>query len=192
MRTAESTACDYSARTAAMPQFSDSELTAAVVRSLRSDPDPRAKFLLQELVKSLHDFVRRTDLTFDEWGICHRFPDPHRPEMQRIAGRSSFRLSDVPGASMLVDAVRIIASATARPRPRCSARSMSASTGRRRTAPMSPAILPVERCSCRAASPTSRASRSRRCRSTSGADDDGFYDSPLAGMRPLAELPSDR
>ena len=43
-----------------MPQFKDSELTAAVIRSFDETPDPRVKFLLQELVKSLHDFVRNT------------------------------------------------------------------------------------------------------------------------------------
>ncbi len=50
-----------------MPQFSETELTAAVIKSFDETPDPRAKFLLQELVKSLHDYVRRTDLTFAEW-----------------------------------------------------------------------------------------------------------------------------
>jgi hydroxyquinol 1,2-dioxygenase len=50
-----------------MRQFNDTELTVAVVRSFEETPDPRVKFLLEELVKSLHDFVRKTDLTFDEW-----------------------------------------------------------------------------------------------------------------------------
>jgi hypothetical protein len=42
-----------------MPQFNETELTAAVIRSFDDTPDPRAKFLLQELVKSLHEYVRR-------------------------------------------------------------------------------------------------------------------------------------
>ena len=50
-----------------MPQFNETELTAAVIRSFDETPDPRAKFLLQELVKSLHEYVRKTDLTFEEW-----------------------------------------------------------------------------------------------------------------------------
>ena len=50
-----------------MTQFNDTELTAAVIRSFDETPDPRVKFLMEELVKSLHDFVRKTDLTFDEW-----------------------------------------------------------------------------------------------------------------------------
>jgi sigma54-dependent transcription regulator len=50
-----------------MPQFNDTELTAAVINSFEEVPDPRVKFLMEELVKSLHDFVRKTDLTFSEW-----------------------------------------------------------------------------------------------------------------------------
>jgi hypothetical protein len=49
------------------------QLTVAVVRSFEETPDPRVKFLLEELVKSLHDFVRKTDLTFDEWGYAIDF-----------------------------------------------------------------------------------------------------------------------
>ena len=47
-----------------MTQFSETELTEAVIHSFDDTPNPRAKFLLQELVKSLHDYVRKTDLTF--------------------------------------------------------------------------------------------------------------------------------
>jgi hydroxyquinol 1,2-dioxygenase len=46
-----------------MPQFNDTELTEAVIRSFEETPDPRVKFLLETLVKSMHDFVRKTDLT---------------------------------------------------------------------------------------------------------------------------------
>ena len=56
-----------------MPQFKDTELTDAVISSFDETPDPRAKFLLEELVKSLHDFVRKTDLSFDEWGYAIDF-----------------------------------------------------------------------------------------------------------------------
>jgi len=41
-----------------MPQFNDTELTAAVIKSFEETPDPRLKFLLEELVKSLHDYSR--------------------------------------------------------------------------------------------------------------------------------------
>ena len=50
-----------------MTQFNETDLTEAVVKSFDSTPNPRAKFLLQELVKSLHDYVSKTGLTFEEW-----------------------------------------------------------------------------------------------------------------------------
>ena len=56
-----------------MPQFNDTELTAAVIKSFEETPDPRVKFLMEELVKSLHGFVRKTDLSFDEWGYAIDF-----------------------------------------------------------------------------------------------------------------------
>jgi protocatechuate 3,4-dioxygenase beta subunit len=87
-----------------MPQFSDTELTAAVVRSFEEAPDPRVKFLMEELVKSLHDFVRKTDLTFDEWSYAIEFLT--RTGQKCSASRQEFiLLSDVLGVSMLVDAV---------------------------------------------------------------------------------------
>ena len=87
-----------------MTQFNDSELTAAVIRSFDETPDPRAKFLLQELVKSLHDFVRKTDLSFDEWGYAIDFLT--RTGQKCTPTRQEFiLLSDVLGVSMLVDAV---------------------------------------------------------------------------------------
>src|SRR5436190_23680141 len=87
-----------------MPQFNETELTAAVIRSFEQTPDRRVKFLMEELVRSLHDFVRETDLTFDEWGYAIDF-------LTRVGQKSSpsrqefILLSDVQGFSMLVDAV---------------------------------------------------------------------------------------
>ena len=87
-----------------MPQFSDTELTAAVVRSFEETPDGRVKFLMEELVKSLHDYVRKTDLTFDEWGCAIDFLT--RVGQKCTDTRQEFiLLSDVLGVSMLVDAV---------------------------------------------------------------------------------------
>ncbi|CAN5318381.1 intradiol ring-cleavage dioxygenase [soil metagenome] len=87
-----------------MMQFNDTELTAAVIESFAKTPDPRAKFLLQELVKSLHDFVRKTDLTFDEWQYAVDFLTRTGQKCTPI--RQEFiLLSDVLGVSMLVDAV---------------------------------------------------------------------------------------
>src|SRR5436853_3237018 len=87
-----------------MPQFNETELTAAVIRSFEQTPDRRVKFLMQELVRSLHDFVRKTDLTFDEWGYSIDFLT--RVGQKCSASRQEFiLLSDVSGVSMLVDAV---------------------------------------------------------------------------------------
>jgi protocatechuate 3,4-dioxygenase beta subunit len=87
-----------------MPQFNDTELTAAVIRSFEETPDPRVKFLLEELVKSLHDYVRKTDLSFDEWGTAIDFLT--RVGQKCTSTRQEFiLLSDVMGVSMLVDAV---------------------------------------------------------------------------------------
>ncbi len=50
-----------------MPQFNDKELTAAVIKSFEDVKNPRVKFIMEELTKSLHEFVHKTDLTFPEW-----------------------------------------------------------------------------------------------------------------------------
>ncbi|ABD88738.1 intradiol ring-cleavage dioxygenase [Rhodopseudomonas palustris] len=87
-----------------MPHFDDSELTAAVVGSFAEANDPRLKFLMEELVTSLHGFVRRTNLSFEEWGAALEFLT--RTGQKCSATRQEFiLLSDVLGVSMLVDAV---------------------------------------------------------------------------------------
>ena len=87
-----------------MTQFNETEITEAVIRSFDQTPDPRAKFLLQELVKSLHDYVRRTGLTFEEWDRAIDFLT--RTGQKCSDTRQEFiLLSDVLGVSVLVDAV---------------------------------------------------------------------------------------
>src|ERR1700683_4414601 len=87
-----------------MPQFNDTELTAAVIKSFEETPDPRLKFLLEELVKLLLDYVPRTDLTFGEWEYAIDFLT--RVGQKCTPSRQEFiLLSDVLGVSMLVDAV---------------------------------------------------------------------------------------
>jgi len=87
-----------------MPQFDDTELTAAVIASFDETMNPRLKFLMQELVRSLHDYVRRTDLSFGEWQQAIDFLT--RTGQKCSASRQEFiLLSDVLGVSMLVDAV---------------------------------------------------------------------------------------
>jgi hydroxyquinol 1,2-dioxygenase len=87
-----------------MPQFNDTELTEAVIRSFDETPDPRVKFLMEELVKSLHGFVRNTNLTQDEWMYAINFLT--EVGQKCTPTRQEFiLLSDVFGVSMLVDAV---------------------------------------------------------------------------------------
>jgi hydroxyquinol 1,2-dioxygenase len=87
-----------------MPQFDETELTDAVIASFEDTPDPRLKLLMQELVRSLHDYVRRTGLTFAEWeqavGFLTRTGQACTPSRQEF-----ILLSDILGVSMLVDAV---------------------------------------------------------------------------------------
>src|SRR3954462_15096338 len=59
---------------------------------------------MEELVKSLHEYVRKTDLTFEEWGTAIDFLT--RVGQKCTLTRQEFiLLSDVLGVSMLVDAV---------------------------------------------------------------------------------------
>src|SRR5664280_1332472 len=87
-----------------MPQYDDQELTAEVIRSFAATPNPRLKLILTELVKSLHGFVRNTDLSFEEWNYAIDFLT--RTGQTSTSTRQEFiLLSDVLGVSMLVDAV---------------------------------------------------------------------------------------
>jgi len=82
----------------------ETRLTDEVVASFDKTPDPRLKFLLTELVRSLHDYVRRTDPTFEEWN--HAIDFLTRTGQTCTPTRQEFiLLSDVLGVSMLVDAV---------------------------------------------------------------------------------------
>ena len=87
-----------------MTQFDDQELTAEVIRSFAATPDARLKFILEQAVTSLHDLVRRTNLTFEEWERTIEFLT--RTGQTCTPLRQEFiLLSDVLGVSMLVDAV---------------------------------------------------------------------------------------
>lgn len=85
-------------------KFDDQELTAEVVRSFDATPDPRLKFILEQVVTSLHHLVRRTNLTFEEWQRAIDFLT--RTGQACTPLRQEFiLLSDVLGVSMLIDAV---------------------------------------------------------------------------------------
>jgi len=96
-----------------MTNFNEHNLTDEVVRSFANTPNKRLKFLIEETVKSLHDLVRRTELTFAEWNQAIEFLtqtgqkcDDKRQEF--------ILLSDTMGVSMLVDEInnRRVAGAT--------------------------------------------------------------------------------
>src|SRR6266702_7991645 len=87
-----------------MTQFDDRQLTAEVIRSFEKISNARLKSILTELVASLHDFVRKTDLSFEEWNYAIDYLT--RTGQASTATRQEFiLLSDVLGVSMLVDAV---------------------------------------------------------------------------------------
>ena len=87
-----------------MANFNEHDLTDEVISSFANTPNPRLKFLIEETVKSLHDLVRRTELTFEEWNQAIEFLT--RTGQTCTPLRQEFiLLSDVLGVSMLVDAV---------------------------------------------------------------------------------------
>src|SRR6266446_4611959 len=87
-----------------MTQFDDRKLTAEVIRSFEKTSNARLKSILTELVSSLHDFVRKTDLSFEEWNYAIDYLT--RTGQASTATRQEFiLLSDVLGVSMLVDAI---------------------------------------------------------------------------------------
>src|ERR1700730_1489280 len=87
-----------------MSQFNDRTLTEQVLESFANTPDPRRKVLISELVHALHEFVRKTNLTFEEWDFAIDFLTRTGQECTPT-GQQFILLSDVLGISMLVDAV---------------------------------------------------------------------------------------
>ncbi len=82
----------------------EEELTAKVVASFANAPDPRFKHLMETLVESLHDYVRKVRLTEEEWNAAIRF----LTEAGHITSGSRQEfvlLSDVLGVSMQTVAV---------------------------------------------------------------------------------------
>ncbi len=87
-----------------MRTVSKDNITQAFLNYCSQDTDPRLKFVLEKLVHHLHDFVRETDLTHDEWRkgleLLYAAGEISTPE------RNEFVLfSDVLGLSSLVDMV---------------------------------------------------------------------------------------
>lgn len=79
-------------------------ITDAVVASFTNAPDPRLRSLMTTLVRHLHDVVRETGLTMEEWRFAVDYLT--RTGLTCTDTRQEFiLLSDALGVSMLVDAI---------------------------------------------------------------------------------------
>ena len=87
-----------------MRTVSKDNITQSFLDYVADDTDPRLKFVLGKLVQHLHDFVRETDLTHDEWRkgleVLYGSGEISSPERNEFV-----LLSDVLGVSSLVDMV---------------------------------------------------------------------------------------
>lgn len=87
-----------------MRQFNENTITEAVLERFEKTPDPRAKEVMEKLVKHLHDFVRDVRPTLPEWMAAIDFLT--RTGHKSTGKRQEFILmSDTLGVSMLVDAI---------------------------------------------------------------------------------------
>lgn len=97
-------ATDYHPQGATMRTVSKDTITQSFLDYISDDTDERLKFVLEKLAHHLHDFVRETNLTHDEWRkgleLLYAAGEISSPE------RNEFVLfSDVLGLSSLVDMV---------------------------------------------------------------------------------------
>lgn len=87
-----------------MRDLDETTITQAVLRSLRDASDPRTRRISEALVRHLHAFIREIEPTQAEWSAAIDFLT--RTGRMCSATRQEFiLLSDVLGASMLVDAI---------------------------------------------------------------------------------------
>ncbi|WP_370936360.1 maleylacetate reductase and hydroxyquinol 1,2-dioxygenase domain-containing protein [Amycolatopsis sp. cg13] len=77
-------------------------LTQEVVDSFASTPDPRLRELLSELVRTLHSYVVRTDLTQEEWEYAIGFLT-RTGQISSDTRQEFILLSDTLGVSSVVD-----------------------------------------------------------------------------------------
>jgi hydroxyquinol 1,2-dioxygenase len=87
-----------------MRDFNEHTITDAVIDRFKETPDPRLKVLLGSLVRHLHDFVRDTEPTFDEWLTAIQFLT-RTGQISSDTRQEFILLSDVLGVSMLLDAI---------------------------------------------------------------------------------------
>ncbi|EJD43058.1 intradiol ring-cleavage dioxygenase [Auricularia subglabra TFB-10046 SS5] len=88
-----------------LPLPDTADIVSSNARLINKDcKDPRTKFLIDTLVRHLHDYVRETNLTTDEWRSTIQFLTQTGQTCTDI--RQEFiLLSDVLGVSALVDAL---------------------------------------------------------------------------------------
>ncbi|MEZ5652503.1 MAG: intradiol ring-cleavage dioxygenase [Burkholderiaceae bacterium] len=84
--------------------FTEENLTEAVIERMAACPDERLKTIMTSLIRHVHAFVREVELTEEEWfrGIKFLTDTGHKCDDVR---QEFILLSDVLGVSMLVDAV---------------------------------------------------------------------------------------
>lgn len=87
-----------------MQTTDENTLTASVLEQLGQCTDPRFKRISAALIRHLHDFIREVELTPEEWLAAIGFLT--RTGQACVGPRQEFiLLSDLLGASMLVDAI---------------------------------------------------------------------------------------
>ena len=84
--------------------LNEDTITDAVLARFAETPDQRLKVLVQAMVRHLHDFVRETEPTFEEWRVAIDFLT-RTGQMCSDVRQEFILLSDVLGVSMLVDAI---------------------------------------------------------------------------------------
>jgi hydroxyquinol 1,2-dioxygenase len=87
-----------------MTEFDESNLTNAVLGSLAQARSPRIKQISEALVRHLHGFIREVEPTEQEWSEGIAFLT-RTGQMCSDTRQEFILLSDVLGASMLVDAI---------------------------------------------------------------------------------------
>jgi hydroxyquinol 1,2-dioxygenase len=87
-----------------MREFDEGSLTEEVVGRLTGCPDARTRQISEALVRHLHAFIRDVEPTFDEWFAAIQFLT-RTGQMCDERRQEFILLSDVLGASMLVDAI---------------------------------------------------------------------------------------
>jgi hydroxyquinol 1,2-dioxygenase len=87
-----------------MRDFDEHNITEAVIASMAQSSDARLKTIMVSLVRHLHDFIRDTEITFDEWRTAIDFLT-RTGQMCTDKRQEFILLSDTLGVSMLVDAI---------------------------------------------------------------------------------------